>query len=278
MSARVATLCLAAAMVLAPAVSRAQGRGVRVGPGLRYLRRVVRHGERRATAHALFVDLCQRGLALRATAPDEGRLRVSTWARRVGALAAINGDYFDLRTGTPLGPARGAGRWWPEVPWEHRDALFVADAEGRVDILDASDLDAARWRDARARVPARWTEVVAVRERVLVDGVVRESATIRGRDRRHPRTALGLSADRRTLILLVVEGRSEENSGVTARELGEMLLGLGARDGMKLDGGGSSTMFLSRRGLVNHPSDGRERAVATHLGVVLTRDASPRCR
>lgn len=251
----------------------------RPAPGVRYQRRVFARGAHRATVHALFVDLCEGSLSLRATAPEEGGVRVSTWAQRVGAVAAINGDYFDLRRRAPLGPARGAGRWWPEGPRGHRDALFVADSAGRVDILDADDLEAARWRDAPARVAPEWTEVLAVRERVLVRGRVRESPALTERDRRHPRTALGLSEDRRTLMLVVIEGRSERDSGATARELGETLLALGAWEGMKLDGGGSSAMFVAGRGVVNHPSDGRERAVATHLGVLSrATPGSRRCR
>jgi hypothetical protein len=57
---------------------------------------------------------------------------------------------------------------------------------------------------------------------------------------------------------------------------------LGAWEGMKLDGGGSSTLFIAGRGTVNRPSDGHPRAVATHLGVVVRREvparAPSRCR
>ena len=55
------------------------------------------------------------------------------------------------------------------------------------------------------------------------------------------------------------------------RELGEILLGLSAWEGMKLDGGGSSAMFIAPAGTVNRPSDGAARAVVTHLGVVVRR-------
>ena len=82
-----------------------------------------------------------------------------------------------------------------------------------------------------------------------------------------PRTALGVTEDGHTLLLVVVDGRSENDGGATSRELGEILRALGAWEGMKLDGGGSSQMYVVGRGLVNRPSDGAARAVATHLGV-----------
>src|SRR5690606_37040306 len=46
------------------------------------------------------------------------------------------------------------------------------------------------------------------------------------------------------------------------------LFDLGAHDGLNLDGGGSSTLWLADQGVVNRPSGGGERTVANHLGVV----------
>jgi hypothetical protein len=256
-------LALLAGALAAPA--HAQDRVTHPARGLRYLRRVVHHGALRTTVHALYVDLCDPAVELRATAPGEGARTPASWARLVGAAAAINGDYFGATPVLPTGPARGAGRSWPAGHHEHHDALFVAGPGGRAAVLDAVDEPA---------VPAAWTELVAVRERVLVHGVVHESPAIAHNGDRHPRTALGLTADGHTLLMVVVEGRGENASGATVRELGEILRGLGAWEGMKLDGGGSSAMFIAGAGIVNRPSDGAARAVATHLGIVLRRDAS----
>lgn len=269
------SLALVVSAALAAAPAPAQVRAWRPARGLRYLRRETHQGTLHATVHALYVDLCDPAIELRATAPGEGARTTSAWARRTGIAAAVNGDYFSPSTYAPLGPARGAGRAWPAGPREHRDALFVAASGGRAEVIDATAAPAL-WADAQTAVPAVWTELVAVRERVLVRGVVRESPAIPHDGERHPRTALGLTEDRRTLILVVVEGRSERATGATVRELGEILRGLGASEGMKLDGGGSSTMYLARRGVMNHPSDGTERAVATHLGVIVRRDVPAR--
>lgn len=266
-----AVLALLVAVLAAPARPLVEAQ-TRFPRGLRYQRRVVHRGALHATVHALYVDLCDPSVELRATAPGEGGRTPSRWARLVGAAAAINGDYFEGSPARPTGPARGLGRDWTGGHRVHHDGLFVAAPGGRAAVLDGDDA---------ASVPASWTELVAVRERVLVGGVVRESPAIVHDGGRHPRTALGLTADGRTLLMVVVEGRAEDESGATTRELGEILRELGAWEGMKLDGGGSSALYLGRVGTVNHPSDGAERAVATHLGVVLRPGAarSPsRCR
>jgi hypothetical protein len=88
---------------------------------------------------------------------------------------------------------------------------------------------------------------------------------------RHPRTAAGVTADGRTLILLAIDGRQPGFSvGATLPEMADLMLELGARDAVALDGGGSTSFFLKRPDgtlTTNKPSDGAWRPVGNHLGV-----------
>lgn len=83
---------------------------------------------------------------------------------------------------------------------------------------------------------------------------------------RHPRTAVGIARNG-DLLLVAVDGRSKLSSGMTLPELAEYMVRLGAVRAINLDGGGSTTMWL-RAGVVNAPSDGRERPIANGLAVV----------
>ena len=92
----------------------------------------------------------------------------------------------------------------------------------------------------------------------------------------HPRTAIGLGKDGRTLILMVVDGRQPNYSeGMTFPELANMLIKFGAYTGINMDGGGSSAMVVKGMDgqpcVLNSPIDqnipGQERAVANHLGI-----------
>jgi hypothetical protein len=274
-------LAFAAVVLLHGAASGAQASWTDAGRALRYQHRVTTVGNHmRVATHAVSVDLCDPGVELRVTAPEEGGRTVSAWARAVGAAVAVNGDYFDRATLRPLGPSRGAGRWWPDGRREHRDALLAAGAGLPVRILDAPDRATrdALWPDVRAQLEPALTEVVGVRERVLRDGMVSLNTRLPHDGHRHPRTGVGLSADGHTLFLLVVDGPGGESGGMTAGELAEALRALGARDGMKLDGGGSSTMYIASRGVVNRPSDGVERTVANHLGVRVRGEIAPGTR
>ncbi len=118
----------------------------------------------------------------------------------------------------------------------------------------------------RAR-PAGKPQVVLSSNRILVsDGAL----TGLNDTELHPRTAVGVNGD--TVMLLVVDGRSEYSRGLTMRELGQLLRDLGATDALNLDGGGSSTLVArtpaGRLRVRNDPSDGQQRRVPNGLGFV----------
>ncbi len=92
----------------------------------------------------------------------------------------------------------------------------------------------------------------------------------------NPRTALGLSQDRKHLFVLTIDGRQPGYSvGALDWETAAWLLLVGAHDGINMDGGGSTTLVMqdSTGGAVrlNKPSavadSGRERTVGSHFGV-----------
>ena len=88
----------------------------------------------------------------------------------------------------------------------------------------------------------------------------------------NPRTAMGLSQDRRYLFLLTIDGRqSGYSDGAFDWETAEWLRQFGAWDGINLDGGGSSEMVVAdSQGapvILNRPSDGQERVVGHCFGL-----------
>jgi hypothetical protein len=81
---------------------------------------------------------------------------------------------------------------------------------------------------------------------------------------RNPRSAVGQTADGR-LVLVAVDGRQSGYSvGMTNFELAQTMMRLGALRAMALDGGGSTTLAFDGS-VLNRPSDGRERPIATAL-------------
>jgi exopolysaccharide biosynthesis protein len=82
---------------------------------------------------------------------------------------------------------------------------------------------------------------------------------------RHPRTAIGIRNNKK-VILITLDGRTEEAAGMALNELAELMISLKCRDAVNLDGGGSTTMWIYGKpfnGVVNMPCDNKK---FDHLG------------
>jgi exopolysaccharide biosynthesis protein len=88
---------------------------------------------------------------------------------------------------------------------------------------------------------------------------------------RHPRTAVAMTRDSLTVLLVAVDGRPRQpggSVGMTLVELADFLVRIGAWQALNLDGGGSTTLWVRDR-VVNLPSDSAgERPVGNALFVL----------
>ena len=91
-----------------------------------------------------------------------------------------------------------------------------------------------------------------------------------------PRTAIGVSQDGKEVYLMVVDGRNfYYSNGADLLDLMNLMSACGACDALNLDGGGSSSLWTRRLGVLNHPTDNKrfdhegERAVPN--GIVVFR-------
>ena len=172
----------------------------------------------------------------------------STSARLVELRAGGNGP---LSPGTVVLAGRGAGAAKLLALWERAATLGGGRGTLRVSTAGA-------------------TESVGGSPRLLAGGAPAYPAGDSGTfvQGRHPRTMVGVTAAGE-LLLVTVDGRGPGHSdGVSLPEAASILAGLGAVDGVNVDGGGSTT-FVARRGVRNRPSDASgERPVVSALVVV----------
>jgi len=186
---------------------------------------------------------------------------VSAFAARHGALAAINGSYFNMRTGVPVCYLRIDGREIGVNTPSRNDSIYRK-------YYQYATIRLTPTRRPRFLVPdsSRMAERALPDSNIMTAGpmLIRKGMDIPQRmDRhfvygRHNRTAIGLKPDG-TVVLLVVDGRhSREAEGLSLPELTRVMRWLGCCDAVNLDGGGSTTMYIKDRGnegIVNHPSD-----------------------
>jgi exopolysaccharide biosynthesis protein len=232
-------------------------------PGVRHLQR---SGPGPAEYHVLVVDLNAPGVAIRCTLVPERWQTTSAYGRRAQLAAAVNGGFWDPH-GQGEGLAAGGGQVWSFD--DETLGFFAVGRDGRAWISRPSDVVQASRRGV--------TDGVSGRPLIIDHGRVSdELMTFPRAGERQPRTAVGVSADGRTVFLLTVDGRRGASRGGTLLEVAEVLLDLGVYRALNVDGGGSTTMFVaSEGGLVNRPSERSERVVLNHIGVVAPPPASP---
>jgi hypothetical protein len=192
-------------------------------------------------------------------------------AEREGFGLVVNGDFFDARG---VKDAEGAASRYRAEAWATVNGPAVTD--GRVWSITSSN-----WPCLVVRTNGRVSfelntqpgndefEVVSGNTMLLEAGKVVPHQN----KARHPRTAVGLNPAGTRLWVLVVDGRAPGVAvGMSYDELAAEMLRLGCDRALNMDGGGSSVMAIRDAGtghlqILNHPSDGHERAVANALGI-----------
>ncbi len=227
-------------------------------PGVAYLRRTLPTQK----IHAAFVDMTRPEFFLRVTRADEKFQTTTGFARSVGAVAAINGDWLNLDNGAlPVGLAVGDGWFWEGTHDAVNWSFLACSVERRCEIDASNSERPLHWS---------WHNVVGGNGAVLVVGGAPQHYpdAFYSADR-HPRSAVGYNTEQTLLILLAVEGRRAGSAGMTFNEVADLMVELGAHDALMLDGGGSTALVLGGNRVNSLPSnqDG-ERVVVNHLAVV----------
>lgn len=230
-------------------------------------------------AHVLVIDMKAKGARLLVTPPDRmdsaplDARTTSQFLDEFDLQIAINGDGFHPWW------SRGPLDYYPQ-PGDPVTPNGLAASGGKVYAQGEENqpvLYIGRRNTLSFREPGRVISAIAGDRYLVLNG---EPVSGLDDSQREPRTAIGFNKNGRWLILAVVDGRQPFYSeGATFFELAGILLAHGAHFGMSLDGGGSSTLVIENENgdplVLNSPIDqyipGRERPVANHLGVYLSR-------
>ena len=114
------------------------------------------------------------------------------------------------------------------------------------------------------------TQVVSGNPKNLSGGIILDSEGERSdASAYHPRTGIGISQTGDSIIMMVIDGRSQISAGVRTSQLAGIMRYAGAYEAVNLDGGGSSTLYTQALGVRNVGSDGNERAVGNAIFAVM---------
>lgn len=185
----------------------------------------------------------------------------SSLANRLGAIFAVNGDYYGAnQTGYVI---KNGVLYRDQARASNYEDLVVY-ADGRLEMIDESDVT------AQALLDSGVVQTFAFGPSLVKDGqvVVSQTDEVGQAMADNPRTAIGVfeEADGSLHYLFVVsDGRTDESQGLTLYELAQVFESYGVTAAYNLDGGGSSTMYFNGQ-VVNQPTTSgrqiKERAVS----------------
>lgn len=234
---------------------------VNYGNGLHYRRISERPDE---VVHTVSLELPNKHFGLRVSKKDERGKTVRSFAKMTKSFVAINGDFYNPENLSPIGISMGAGQNWAGNIKELEVPFLACDEKGHCVIDEAGE---------KKKIDASWQNVISGQETLMVKG----RSWQRGDDfdcgpfcvTPLPRSAIGLSQDRKKLMLFVAEGRLAGKPGLTLSRLAEIIKAQGMFDAFNLDGGGSSQMVIDGKLVSARPGDEpEERGVGNCLGIV----------
>ena len=261
-------------------------------PGIRYTQVTVTN-PRLNVVSVLQVDLANPDIRLSTTGrhPNWGQPMptYSQYTVRTGRQTTRNFLTSVRSTGVNMVAAINAAPWlpWSELNFLNQNTFAFADQMGLAvaNGVVVSDQTNSPFTSPSLVYGKDWTAQIVTNKSNLVntsnvltavsgfDMVVTRGITSgTGAQDLNPRTAIGLSFDRKKLVLMTVDGRRNGYSlGVGTKEVGELLRHFGSWNGINMDGGGSTTMALYNAAsnsvtIANRPS-GTERINGNNLGV-----------
>ncbi len=173
------------------------------------------------------------------------------------AVAALNGTFFDMKNGGSEDYIRLDGKTLNETRLgknnkrglHQKSAIVVQNGRLLIKQWDGSE-------DWEAKLPGE--DVMVTGPLLLLDHKRQALDSAAFNTARHPRTAVAIKGKK--LLLITIDGRKEPAAGMSLFELASFLKWVGADDGINLDGGGSTTLWVQGVPdgcVINHPSDNK---------------------
>lgn len=181
--------------------------------------------------------------------------KTSTMASEVGAILAINGDYYGVRQ---KGYVIKDGVVYRNTPNSNQEDLVIY-KDGSMEIINESDVSAEELISKGAKDVFSFGPGLVDDNKVIVS----EGEEVGKAMASNPRTAIGY-IDKGHYVFVVSDGRTSESEGLSLYELATFMKSIGVSKAYNLDGGGSSTLVFNGNIINNPTTNGRisERSVS----------------
>lgn len=191
-------------------------------------------------------------------AGNEGMKRTSQQATEKGAVAAINGTYYNMKEGNSVCFYKIGDTvidTTTDGEFKSRVNGAIREKRGKIEIIEWSKPIEQSYKKSKGTVLASGP--------IMLDNGKRSDWSACSKsfiETRHPRSAIYTKGDG-TVVFITVDGRSAGNAdGMSIPELAYLVKILGGDDAINLDGGGSTTLWLKGapdNGVLNYPTDNK---------------------
>ncbi len=197
---------------------------------------------------------------------DTTLLKTSDLASSYNAVAAINGGFFNMKQGGSISYFEKNDSvinytQYPESKKEKFDSII----NGALIITKKNKLkiEIAKPEDFYKKSKKEHT-VLFTGPILIKNSKVQTLPYMSFTHKRHPRTCIGFTKD--SIFFITIDGRNETAAGMNLYEVQSFLKNMGCTNAINLDGGGSTSLWLKSKGIINTPSDKTgERPVANAL-------------
>lgn len=206
---------------------------------------------------------------------DQALRKTSDMAEQAGAAFAINGSFYNMKTGAPAcflkvndtiqGINENNGQ--PTYLQNELDVAALAiPASGKLEIIRKP---ASGWESLH-----QYTHVMVSGPLLIWDGQINPQEERAFNTTRHPRSGVCLTKSDQ-IAFFTADGRNDQAAGLSTTEFAELMLSMDCWHSLNLDGGGSTTLWSAENGILNRPSDNKlfdqqgERSVANIVVVFL---------
>lgn len=221
----------------------------------------------RTACYAIDVDLNSSNTGIVLGTPNDGTAyNMQTVRDQANAavkngkkvVAAVNADYYNMATGEPNGAEIKDGKEL-HTNQNHHEPFFGILKTGKAIIGDSASYESNK---------GNLKEAVGGPRLLVKDGTAQHYNDIM-----YPCTAVAIRGNGSVFFVVIDGAQYPYSTGIRLADLADMLVQMGAKQGLMLDGGGSATCLSRTPGTTglscqNRPSDGWERKVANSLLVV----------
>jgi len=174
----------------------------------------------------------------------------SAIASRVGAILAVNGDFYGFRD---TGYVIRNGILYRSTKKSNDAEDLVLWPDGTMEVIREGDVTAEELLEQGA------LQVYSFGPGLVQDGeiTVDSSSEVGQAKTSNPRTAIGMISPLH-YVMVVSDGRTSASAGLSLLQLAGIMKELGCREAYNLDGGGSTTMYFNGE-VVNNPTSGGKR-------------------